>query len=234
LMRRLAADIKFLRKNLRLSAAFDPPARYFGGRKALEEQLADRGIDALLMAECRTAASFQTHVQHLQGEGLAGQGQTIREQVMAVISAYADLRLQLDTLAKANAGKPQVLAFLEAMREALARLVPRNFIQLYSDERLQRLAAYMQAIALRVERGLVNPDKEAAKARQIEPFEQRLALLARQLTPQSSQEKREAVESLFWMLEEYKISVFAQEIRTAHPVSAQRLENQLRAIEALV
>ena len=186
------------------------------------------------MAECRTAACFQTHVQHLQGEGLAGQGQTIREQVMAVISAYADLRLQLDTLAKANAGKPQVLAFLEAMREALARLVPRNFIQLYSDERLQRLAAYMQAIALRVERGLVNPDKEAAKARQIEPFEQRLALLARQLTPQSSQEKREAVESLFWMLEEYKISVFAQEIRTAHPVSAQRLENQLRAIEALV
>jgi ATP-dependent helicase HrpA len=234
LMRRLAGDIKFLRKNLRLSAAFDGPGRYFGGRKALEEQLADRVIDELMLTECRTAASFQARVQQLQGEAIAGEGQIKREHVMAVISTYADLRLQLDTLAKAHAGKPQGQAFLETMRQALAKLVPNNFILLYGDERLQRLVPYMQAIALRADRGLVNPDKEAAKARLIEPFEQRLAHLARQLTPQSSQEKRGAVESLFWMLEEYKISVFAQEIKTAHPVSAQRLENQLCTIEALV
>jgi ATP-dependent helicase HrpA len=42
------------------------------------------------------------------------------------------------------------------------------------------------------------------------------------------------LESFYWMLEEYKISVFAQEIKTAHPVSPQRLEKQLKKIEAMV
>jgi ATP-dependent helicase HrpA len=58
--------------------------------------------------------------------------------------------------------------------------------------------------------------------------------LIQTLTPQSSDEKRRAVEDLFWMLEEYKISVFAQEIKTAQPVSAKRLDAQIRTIEGLV
>ena len=75
---------------------------------------------------------------------------------------------------------------------------------------------------------------DRAKANRIEPYERRLARLAQALTQESSQEKRQAMESFFWMLEEYKISVFAQEIKTAHPVSPQRLEKQLEKIEAMV
>ena len=152
---------------------------------------------------------------------------------MAVIEAYAKIRLQLHSLEKNSLVKPQALAFLEEMRALLDKLVPANFIKLYTDDRLLRLLSYMQAIALRAERGLVNPDKDKVKAASIAPFESRLTQLAQEIDSRCSPEKRRALEEFFWMLEEYKISVFAQEIKTAHPISAQRLEKQLQKIEGL-
>ena len=41
-----------------------------------------------------------------------------------------------------------------------------------------------------------------------------------------------ALEEFHWGLEEFRISVFAQELGTRFPVSASRLEKQWRAIEA--
>jgi ATP-dependent helicase HrpA len=228
------SEIKFLRKNLELSAAFDPMARYFGGRKALDDQLVSRVIDDLMLKPVRTAEGFHAIIQKLEREGLAAQGQAKRERVMDILEAYAGLRLKLHTFERASIGKAPVLIFLEEMRSQLKKLVPKNFIQLYADNRLQRLVRYMQAIALRTERGCVDLEKDRIKAGRIEPYERRLAHLAQGLDSGSSQEKRQAVESLFWMLEEYKISVFAQEIKTAHPVSPQRLERQLVKIEAMI
>jgi ATP-dependent helicase HrpA len=232
--RQFHREIKFLRKNLQLSVAYDAAGRYFGGRKTLEEQLISRVLNDLLLKDFRTAEGFHAHVQKLEKEGLAGQGQTKRERVMAVITAYGDLRMQLHTLERACIGKPPALVFLEEMRALLNKLIPNTFIQLYDDDRLLRLVRYIQAIGLRAERGLIHPDKDRIKAGLIEPFERRLTQLAQELSPDCSPEKRQAVESLFWMLEEYKISVFAQEIKTAHPVSAQRLERQLKNIETIV
>jgi len=47
-------------------------------------------------------------------------------------------------------------------------------------------------------------------------------------------EKRAALEDVFWMLEEYKVSVFAQELKTAFPVSAKRVSVKLAQIERMV
>ncbi len=234
LVRCFSGEIKFLRKNLQLSVGFDPMARYFGGRKALEDQMVSRVVDDLMLKAVRTAEGYHAIVQKLEREGLAGQGQTKRERVMEILEAYTELRLSLHSHEKASFGKPQVLIFLEEMRARLNKLVPKNFIQLYGDDRLLRLVRYIQAIALRAERGRVNPEKDKIKAGRIEPFERRLEHLALTLGPESSHEKRQAVESFFWMLEEYKISVFAQEIRTAQPVSSQRLEKHLEKIESMV
>jgi ATP-dependent helicase HrpA len=45
-----------------------------------------------------------------------------------------------------------------------------------------------------------------------------------------SDEKRKALEALFWLIEEYKVSVFAQELKTAIPVSKKRLEEKFAQI----
>jgi ATP-dependent helicase HrpA len=234
LVHHFRGEIKFLQKNLQLSGAFDPMARYFDGRKVIEDQLVTRVMDDLMLKPVRTAEGFHAIVQKLEREGLAGQGQAKRERAMDILEAYAGLRLKLHSLERTCIGKPPVLAFLEEMRSQLNKLVPKNFIQLYADDRLLRLVRYIQAIALRAERGRVNPEKDKIKAGRIEPFDRRLAQQIQSLDPGCSPEKRQAVESFFWMLEEYKISVFAQEIKTAHPVSAKRLEKQLEKIEAMV
>jgi len=48
-----------------------------------------------------------------------------------------------------------------------------------------------------------------------------------------SPEKIQAREDLFWLLEEYKISLFAQELKTAVRVSPQRLEERLRELRVM-
>ena len=53
------------------------------------------------------------------------------------------------------------------------------------------------------------------------------------LTPQTSPEKRQAVEELVWMIEEYKVSVFAQELKTSGPMSSKRLEEKFGQIERM-
>jgi ATP-dependent helicase HrpA len=54
------------------------------------------------------------------------------------------------------------------------------------------------------------------------------------LSQHASAEKRNAVEEFFWMLEEFKVSVFAQELKTAFPVSKKRLQSRLKQIERMI
>ena len=63
------------------------------------------------------------------------------------------------------------------------------------------------------ERAALNPARDAEKAKQLAPFAGRL---------QSVEEERR--EAFRWMLEEFRVSIFAQELGTAGPVSAQRLK----------
>lgn len=49
--------------------------------------------------------------------------------------------------------------------------------------------------------------------------------------PGLSEEKREKIEELFWMIEEYKVSLFAQELKTPYPVSPKKLDQLIREIE---
>jgi ATP-dependent helicase HrpA len=54
------------------------------------------------------------------------------------------------------------------------------------------------------------------------------------LSPDASNDKREALEEFFWMIEEYKVSIFAQELKTAFPVSVKRLEKKLAQIRRML
>jgi len=49
--------------------------------------------------------------------------------------------------------------------------------------------------------------------------------------PGLSEEKRHKIEELFWMIEEYKVSLFAQELKTPYPVSPKKLDQLIREIE---
>jgi ATP-dependent helicase HrpA len=54
------------------------------------------------------------------------------------------------------------------------------------------------------------------------------------IVKEASREREEAIETFGWMIEEYKISLFAQELKTLFPVSEKRLEKVLKEIQRMV
>jgi ATP-dependent helicase HrpA len=92
--------------------------------------------------------------------------------------------------------------------------------------RLAHVPRYLKALATRRERAKLNPVKDKERAQLIAPYLAKLKSL--QDNPPKFTEARTQVEDFRWMVEEYKVSLFAQELGTAVPVSPQRLDQLLQ------
>jgi ATP-dependent helicase HrpA len=112
--------------------------------------------------------------------------------------------------------------------------MPRDFLTRYSLERLEQIPRYMEALRLRIERGAYNPTKDKSKADQVSPFIQALKNLRNKTPADSPSEQKAAVEEFRWMVEEFKVSLFAPEIKTAHPISAKRLLAKLKELQTSI
>ena len=127
-----------------------------------------------------------------------------------------------------------MLALCGQIRKELDALVPRNFPDLYSMDDLTHLPRYLKALEVRAERGAHHPEKDKAKPTQIEEFARALRTMKESLGPSTSDEKRAAVENFRWMIEEFRVSLFAQELKTRFPVSRKKLEDARKEIERMV
>ena len=93
---------------------------------------------------------------------------------------------------------------------------------------------YIKAAEIRAQRGVVSLEKDIVKQKQVQIFSENLNSLVAQLSPDVTKDKQKAVEDFFWLLQEYKVSVFAQELKTPVPVSKKRLEKKLELISGMV
>jgi ATP-dependent helicase HrpA len=93
------------------------------------------------------------------------------------------------------------------------RVVPADFLVQTPPAQLQHIPRYLRAMEVRAERASVSPAKDADKARQLAP----LAGWEKSVPA----EKREAVR---WMIEELRVSTFAQELGTPQSVSVARIK----------
>jgi ATP-dependent helicase HrpA len=84
---------------------------------------------------------------------------------------------------------------------------------------MNRLPFYIQAIGQRLDKLLTEPTRDKQWMNEIKPYWQRY------LDNQSKMTSKE-FEHFRWMIEEFRISLFAQGIKTAYPVSAKRLDKQ--------
>jgi ATP-dependent helicase HrpA len=122
---------------------------------------------------------------------------------------------------------PQLKAYPQAnldIRQQLDGLLNKNFIANTPYERLQHLPRYLKGIQLRIEKLRSNPARDAQNMAQLQPMIQIL------------QKRRQSgnVDPRFsefsWLLQELRISLFAQELKTPVIVSVKRLEKMLAAI----
>ena len=110
----------------------------------------------------------------------------------------------------------------------LAGLVSSRFLERIAYDRLTHLPRYLKGLLVRAERAVLNPAKNQERLRQLTPYQDALRKL--QAQPTRSPEALSQIETFRWMVEEFKISLFAQEIGTAIPVSPKRLDQQLEII----
>jgi ATP-dependent helicase HrpA len=116
------------------------------------------------------------------------------------------------------------------LKEEVEKLLPRDFLAGLPYSRLQHIPRYLQAMLVRADRARVNPHKDAERAAQVQPFSEAVKRLEGEADKKGY--SRAALEELRWMVEEFKVSTFAQELGTSTKVSARKLEDKIREIQA--
>jgi ATP-dependent helicase HrpA len=225
----LSKDLKFFKRALKLPDEFKAAANYFDGPASVEQRIFERVSSDLFCKNIRSRDLFYVHLAQASSIFIA-QGQQLLNHCLPVLKAYENMRQELDRLKLADRDNRGVQNFVRDLIGELKRLVPESFISLYKMERLIHLERYIKSIEIRAQRAMVDFEKDMAKAREVKAFTDRLDQLIKMLGPDASDEKKMALEALFWLVEEFKVSVFAQELKTAVPVSNKRLEEKFGAI----
>ena len=219
-MIRFRKDLKFLKKDLKLPETSFAKAAYFGGARTVERGMYDNITNRFFLLNIRTEVDFEGHASAI-GRSILPEGLSLMERTERVLDAYHN-------------ANPSVQAFGSRLTRELEGLVPKDFLDRYAPDRIAHLPRYLKALKIRAERGAYDRDKDQEKAGRIEPFTEALRRNLRDISSHASLEKRKSFEEFFWMVEEFKVSVFAQELKTPFPVSAKRLEEKLREVERMV
>ena len=97
------------------------------------------------------------------------------------------------------------------------------------DEWLRQYSRYLRAIQMRLEKAALNPQKDKLALLEIQPYWQRLQeYLAKEGNFVMSQNN--ALLEYRWWIEELRVSLFAQTLKTQIPVSPKRLDKQWEAV----
>lgn len=120
---------------------------------------------------------------------------------------------------KVKESKNAADACLDAQQQ-LQRLIPKQFLLATPWERLQHLARYCKAVTLRLDKYRADPARDASRLAELRPLEQRYW----RLVAERKGAVDERMSEFRWLVEELRVSFFAQELRTPQPVSVKRLE----------
>ena len=218
-LRRLVAlqlrdPLKNLEKNIpelqKMAQAFLP----LGSSEELREQIIEVALDRAFLADPlpADAADFKARIE--QGRG------------RLVLIAHEVARLAGSVLAE-HAAALRKLKDSKPPREVaddingqLQRLCPKRFLAGTPWAVLQHYPRYLKAVTLRLDKLRADPARDSARLAELRPLEQRY--LRRLFDLKGAGHAR--IDEYRWLLEELRVSLFAQELRTPQPVSAKRLD----------
>lgn len=232
-------DLAWLQKDLRVLTRLEP---LLAGLCSIEQLQTGAYLNLkrhLLPAEPwpeLSVANFQAAVASAR-HGLPGLAFRIGDQLETILKLRQEV-LRRGVASPPTSQRPKTLSSLKELGAAPARpksptplelelnaLLPQNFLEVISFKRLADLPRYLKALRIRCERASLNPVKDQERARLVAPY---LAALARlKAAPPGSAIPQASLEEFRWMIEEFKVSVFAQELGTAISVSPKRLDEQL-------
>jgi ATP-dependent helicase HrpA len=185
-----------------------------GTLEALREQIIAVALDrAFLLAPLPTdELSFKRRVDEGRGR-LTLIANEVARLAASILAEYAVAARKI----KDTKNAPEATA--DAAQQ-LARLMPKRFLAVTPWGPLQHFARYQKAMTARLDKYRADPARDAARLAELRPLEQRYW----RLVAERKGVNDERMNEFRWLLEELRVSFFAQELRTPQPVSVKRLE----------
>ena len=206
--------LKYLEKNIpdlqKMAVAYMP----LGTLEELRNQILDVALDRAFLLEPlpATEAGFKRRVEEGRGR-LTLIANEVARLAGVILTEYAAAQRKI----KDTKGAPEASA---DCTQQLQRLVPKNFLAATPWPALQHFARYLKAVVLRLDKVRADPTRDAARLAELRTRETRYWRLVA--------ERKGAVDERLaefrWLLEELRVSFFAQELRTPQPVSVKRLD----------
>jgi ATP-dependent helicase HrpA len=222
LLLRMAEVLRHETRNCKLSGEAQLAWGVFASVEALRRELVEAAFDRVLgdPSQVRSAAGFTALEERVRRE-IGPALQALVPRVDAILKTVKALRAALD---------PPLMGFAAAnladAREHLARLVHPGFLHGLPLARLEHYPRYLEALRRRVDRLKRDPARDQQRLLEVQPFERALERL------RAARPGDPAVDRLRWQIEEFRVSLFAQELGTAEPVSAKRIAKAMAALEA--
>ncbi|RTZ74221.1 MAG: ATP-dependent RNA helicase HrpA [Gammaproteobacteria bacterium] len=214
------ATLKMLR--LQYAKAPSPPLKNApAAHRDLEDELIALVIDRAFLDEAdeiRDEMAFDAALRAGRPR-LHAVSQEVHELVSNILGQYQAIRKRLSGLTQIN-----WLASTQDMQGQLDRLVFRGFLQAVPWERLRHYPRYLRALALRLEKLPLDPGRDQRWIRELQQVQE--AWLERWQAACEKWVVDERLEEIRWLIEELRISLFAQEVKTAVPVSVKRIRKR--------
>ena len=216
----LKEQVKFLEKNLPGLQAMSMQFLPFGSAQDLQRQILSVTFERCCLMEPwpTNEQEFSTRSKDAKSR-LTLVAQEIARLVGAVLAEYHALQKSLP-------GFKAHVQTLQDIRSQCEWLLGKEWIARIPFERLQHLPRYLKAITVRLEKLRANPARDAQCMAQMQPLLQ----VWQRLVQQGEADAR--VTDFGWMLQELRVSLFAQELKTPVIVSVKRLEKMLAALKS--
>jgi ATP-dependent helicase HrpA len=179
--------------------------------------IADRALFDDVPPEIRTRDEFAARAE-AGWRRLADASSETRDLIAQILESYHELDIALS-----GEFPPLWSDSIRDMRDQLSRLIYRGFVVGTPFERLRNLPRYLQGIIIRLKRlanaGLTRDAQAMAETRPLWDRYKREEAAAREAGVRSP-----LLDQVRWLIEELRVSLFAQELKTTTPVSVQRIQ----------
>ncbi len=221
LLREISVNAQQMTKGLPLRHKVAVDRYPHGGANGLVEDARVAVIRDLMMSHggpVRTPEEFDALLAEIKPQVSGGVRRAVVNTAPA-LAAYADISVELDQWEGPA---------IDDMRSQLAFYLPRHAITVHGVQHLQHLPRYIDAMRIRLEDMRLDPDRDADRQAVVDGVKRYLADHMKRLPAQRS--KTRAYKDILWLIEELRVSLFAQRLGTPRPVSQRRIEKKIDAL----
>ena len=219
------SPIKYLQQNLpnkaKLGLYFNP----FGKIADLINDCIAAGVDSLLLkyGDIRKSAEFENVKEEIRGE-LGDAVVDIAIHVEQVLSIAHALHKKM----KGRVDLTMITAHGD-IKSQLESLIFKGFVSQHGATKLTDLIRYLKAIQKRLEKLPVDPNRDRLCVLELDKVANEYKKLTNKI-PKGMPIPSD-IEAIFWMQQEFRVSLFAQTLGTPYPISSKRILNAIKEIE---